>query len=211
MLIYSHQDILSFEKYFRISLLNKISGLKSANLIATKSKNDKSNVAIFNSVIHIGANPPYLGFIMRPTTVDRHTYDNIKNIGLFTINQVTASIHQNAHLSAAKFPKDISEFDTCQLSEVYIDDFPIPFVKESPIKIALSYQEEHEIAVNNTRLIIGKVEKLILPDDLIKKDGDIDFEIINGITIGGLDTYYTVKRLGRYAYAKPNQAIKKIV
>ena len=36
MIKYNYNDILGLEKYYRISLINKISGLKSANLIGTK-------------------------------------------------------------------------------------------------------------------------------------------------------------------------------
>ena len=83
--------------------MNKISGLKSVNLIGSKSAESISNVSIFNSVVHIGANPPLLGFIMRPLTVERHTYENIKSTGFYTINHVSESIHRNAHRTSAKF------------------------------------------------------------------------------------------------------------
>lgn len=207
---YDFKDILSLEKYYRVSLINKISGLKSANLIGTKNNNDISNLAIFNSVIHIGANPPFLGFIMRPLAVDRHTYSNIKENGYFTINQVSTEIHKEAHMTSAKFSKEISEFDECGLTDIYIDDFPAPFVKESKVKIGLSFQEEHLISVNKTILIIGRIEKIILPDDAIKEDGDIDLESLNTVGVGGLDTYYECKRLARYEYARANSKIKKI-
>lgn len=204
------KDILDFEKYYRISLINKISGLKSANLIGTKNKSNISNVAIFNSVIHIGANPPFLGFVMRPLLVDRHTYSNIKENGYFTINQVSTDIHKKAHLTSAKFSEGISEFDECGLTEAYIDDFPAPFVEESKVKIGLSFQEENLIKVNNTILIVGRIEKLILPDNTIKEDGDIDLESLNAVGVGGLDSYYDCKRIGRYEYARANKDIQKI-
>jgi len=207
---YDLKDILSLEKYYRVSLINKISGLKSANLIGTKNNNDISNLAIFNSVIHIGANPPFLGFIMRPLVVDRHTYSNIKENGYFTINQVSKEIHKEAHMTSAKFSKEISEFNECGLTDIYIDDFPAPFVKESNVKIGLSFQEEHLIHVNKTILIVGRIEKIILPDDEVKEDGDIDLESLNAISVGGLDSYYECKRIARYEYARANNKPKKI-
>ena len=57
----------------RTHLINSCTGYKSANLLGTKSKNGKTNLAIFNSVIHIGSNPPMLGLILRPLTVKRDT------------------------------------------------------------------------------------------------------------------------------------------
>ena len=202
------KDILNLEKYYRISLINKISGIKSANLIATKDNEGIANVAVFNSVIHIGANPPYLGFIMRPLLVERHTYANIKQNGYFTINQISTNIHQQAHLTSAKFAKGISEFETCGLTELYIDDFSAPFVKESKVQIGLSFQEEQPIKVNNTILVIGRVEKILIPDEEITEDGDIDLASLDAIGIGGLDTYYQCKRIARYPYARVNSHLK---
>jgi len=207
---FNFDDIQKLEKYYRISLINKISGLKSANLIGTKSTNGISNLAIFNSVIHLGANPPLLGFIMRPLAVDRHTYSNIKENGYFTINQVSSKIHQQAHQTSAKFPNDVSEFEACGLTETYIDDFPVPFVKESRIQIGLSFQEENLIKANNTILMVGKIEKIILPDEAIDTKGDIDLEALDAMSVGGLDTYYICKRIGRYGYARVGEEVKKV-
>ena len=48
--------------------MNSLSGIKSANLIATYSpKINVANCALFSSVIHIGTNPAVIGFILRPT------------------------------------------------------------------------------------------------------------------------------------------------
>jgi len=203
------KDIMNFERTYRKTLMNKISGLKSVNLIGSKSAESISNVSIFNSVVHIGANPPLLGFIMRPLTVERHTYENIKSTGFYTINHVSESIHRNAHRTSAKFEAGTSEFDECGLTEKYMGNFAAPFVGESQIQIGLSFQEEHLIEANKTILIIGKVEKLLLPDHAVKDDGDIDLSILQSVCVGGLDTYYSSKKIGRCAYARPHLPIQK--
>ena len=210
MKLFNHNDILELDKYFRISLINNISGLRSANLLGTKNTTGNSNLAIFNSVIHVGANPPLLGFLMRPLTVERHTYNNIKNSGYFTINQITAAIHQQAHQTSAKYDKSISEFEACNLSEEYINDFPIPFVAESNIKIGLSFVEEQLIKANNTIFMVGKIELLAVENDLIGKDGNINLQKAETVAIGGLDAYYSSFRLGRYEFARPRKTIKSV-
>ena len=77
------EDVLKFEKLYRAAFINSITGFKSASLIGTISSKGNTNLAIFNSVIHVGANPPALGFLMRPVSVERHTYNNIKETGYF--------------------------------------------------------------------------------------------------------------------------------
>jgi flavin reductase (DIM6/NTAB) family NADH-FMN oxidoreductase RutF len=73
-MIFTKENILNFEKNFRTKFINSLSGFKSANLIGTISKTGKTNLAIFNSVIHVGANPSLIGLLIRPASVPRHTY-----------------------------------------------------------------------------------------------------------------------------------------
>ena len=200
---FTYDDLMQLPSRYRGVLLNKVSGLKPANLIGTKSKDGQTNLAIFNSVVHIGANPPYLGFVLRPTTVERHTYENIKETGFYTINQITTQIHQEAHQTSAKYERGVSEFEAVGLTAFYAHDFYAPFVKKSPIKIGLQFEEEHHIKCNDTRLVIGRVEHLFLPDGLIEEDGNIALERLDSVAIGGLDSYYAIEKLGRYGYAKP--------
>ena len=54
-------EIIKLDRFYGISLLNKISGYKSANLIGTKSKAGLANLAVFNSVIHVGCEPAVFG------------------------------------------------------------------------------------------------------------------------------------------------------
>lgn len=201
---FSYDDLMQLPSRYRGQFLNKVSGLKPANLIGTKSKDGQTNLAVFNSVVHIGANPPYLGFILRPISVERHTFENIKETGVYTINQITAQIHQQAHQTSAKYERDVSEFEAVGLTEFYHDDFHAPFVTESHIKIGLQFEEEQYIKCNGTRLVIGKVEHLILPDGAIEDDGHISLEKLDSIAVGGLDSYYSVKKVGRYGYAQPD-------
>ena len=83
---------------FRIRLINSISGPKPACLIGTKSVTKGVNLGIFNSITHIGSNPPLIGFILRPNEkVRRDTYDNILEEKYFTINHVNSSISERSH------------------------------------------------------------------------------------------------------------------
>lgn len=201
--ILTFDEIMQLPSRYRANLINKVSGFKSANLIGTKSKRGQTNLAVFSSVVHIGANPPYLGFILRPTTVERHTYENIKETGVYTINQITTAIHKQAHQTSAKYERTISEFDAVGLTEHYYQDFYAPFVEESHIKIGLSFEEEQLIKCNDTRLVIGKIEHLMLPETVILEDGDVILENLDTVAIAGLYNYYKPELLGKYEYMKP--------
>ena len=53
---YTKKDIESLERIKRLNIINSIAGIRPANLIGTTG-NSVSNLAIFSSVMHIGACP----------------------------------------------------------------------------------------------------------------------------------------------------------
>lgn len=201
--VFDLKDIEAFERFYRVNFITKLCGIRNANLIGTIDENNISNLAIFNSVSHISAQPATMGFFQRPLTVPRQTYENIKRTGFFTINQVTTDFIKKAHHTSAKFKKGISEFSACQLTEQYAEDFPIPFVKESVIKIGLSFEEEHLIKSSNNILVVGKIQKVILAEELIAEDGNILLEKADTAGVAGLDSYFKIKELDRFEFARP--------
>jgi flavin reductase (DIM6/NTAB) family NADH-FMN oxidoreductase RutF len=204
------EDILKLKKHYRAAFINSIIGFKSANLIGTISSEGKTNLAIFSSVIHVGANPPLMGFLMRPVSVERHTYTNIKETNYFTINHINKEIFKQAHQTSARYEKEISEFDDCGLAPEYTETIKAPYVKESKIKIGLKFLEEQEIKSNGTIFIVGEIQEVILPNDIIFTDGFVDIEKAGTIAISGLDSYHETNRIARLSYAKPGIEPKEI-
>lgn len=207
---FSTDDILNLEKDFRSNFVNSLNGFKSINLIGTISNQKQSNLAIFNSVIHVGANPPLLGLLMRPPSVKRDTLTNIRETGYFTINHVTEEIYVRAHQTAAKYDSQKSEFEAVFLTTEFSENFPAPYVKESVVKVGLKLMEEHTIESNKTIFIIGQVMEAIVPTHCILKDGLIDLNLAGTITGSGLDSYHSVRKISRLSYAKPGKDIEKI-
>ena len=207
---FSTDDILNLEKEFRRNFVNSLNGFKSINLIGTISNQKQSNLAIFNSVIHVGANPPLLGMLMRPPAVQRDTLSNIRETGYYTINHISEEIHIRAHQTSAKFATQKSEFEAVNLTPEFTANFPAPYVKESTIKVGLELEEEHIIESNKTIFIVGKVIEAIVPTHCILKDGLIDLNLAGTITASGLDSYHSVRKISRVSYAKPGKDIEEI-
>ena len=202
---FSQQDINEMHHLYRINLINSCSGYKSANLIGTKSIKGISNVAVFSSITHIGSDPAMLGFFFRPTSVVRNTYDNIKDTAVFTINHIYEDILEEAHHTSAKYKSSISEFDVTQLQEDYKNNFMAPFVKGSPVQMAMHYVEEYKIRANNTILVVGEIKELYIQDDLIQKDGFLNLSQGKIAAINGLDGYTIPNLKTRLEYQRPRQ------
>lgn len=206
----THENIAQLEKLERAALINSITGFKSLSLIGTVDTQQQTNLAVFNSVVHLGANPALMGFIVRPDSVERHTLSNIEETHYFTINHVHKQIYEQAHQTAARYGKDVSEFEACGLTPVYLNEFNSPFVKESSIKIGLEFAERIDIALNGTILVIGKIMQLYFPENAWCLDGYVDIEKAGTIACSGLDSYHETHRLARLGYAKPDKETTRI-
>ena len=205
MASFTFKEIQGLDKIYKINLINSCSGFKSANLLGSVSKEGIANVAVFSSVTHLGSNPPTLGFILRPTTVPRDTYKNIKDSGIFTINHIYEDIIEDAHHTSAKYPKEVSEFDVTNLKEEYKGNFKAPFVKGSPVQMSMKFVEEVYISSNDVMLIVAEIQELYIHDELLQEDGLINLSKGNIATINGLDTYAIPKFKKQLSYQRPKK------
>lgn len=193
------------ESRSRAAFINSLHGFKTASLIGTIDSKGNSNLAIFNSVFHLGANPALVGFIIRPDSVGRHTLENILETKFYTINHINKDMYVRAHQTSARYPKQVSEFEATGLTEEFTTLLKAPYVKESHIKYGLSFAEKHELKINDTILIIGKIEEIIIPENCLLPHGGIDIEKAETVAISGLDGYHSTQLLSRLSYAKPDK------
>ena len=202
-------EIQGLSKLYRLNLINSITGYKSANMIGTKSNSGEENVAIFSSITHLGSSPALLHFTLRPNTVPRDTYKNIKENNVFTVNHVSLSQIEQAHHTSAKYDENISEFDQTQLESEYRLDWHAPFVKGSPIGLGCRYLNEYNIKENGCVLIIAAIEHVFVDDQLLQEDGWVKLELGEVVAINGLDGYALPQLQKRLEYARPNEIVKK--
>jgi len=209
-MIFSQDMIIDLEKRYRANLINTLGGFKSVVLIGTRSLQGNDNLAIFNSLFHIGADPALCGIIIRPNEINQNTLGNIINTKQFTVNHILSDFYKQAHQCSAKYEEGLSEFKMVNLTPEFMDGIVAPFVLESKIKFACEMVQQTAIEINGTTLIIGKITKIIIPDELIQTDGFIDIEAGGTITCSGLDSYHTTQKIGRLQYAKADRGVKEI-
>ena len=82
----------------------------------------------------------------------------LKKWGFTPINHITNDFYRDAHHTSAKYDKSVSEFDQTQLQASYMNGFQAPFVKDSPVKIAMRYVEEYHIKANDTIMLVGEID-----------------------------------------------------
>lgn len=200
------KDLAIMEQRYRAHFVNSLSGFKSANLIGTVDAQGNENLSIVSSCVHLGADPALIGFVSRPNTVERHTIENIKATGEYTLNHVHAGMINAAHQSSARYARHTSEFTETGLTPLYGEGIA-PFVAQSKIRLYMSLRECLTIELNSTEFIIGEIQQVTLPSSIIAEDGKLLIENAQSVAVSGLDEYHTTQTTGRLAYAKPNQGI----
>ena len=207
---FSSNDILQMETRERAAFMNSLSGFKSASLIGSIDLKGNTNLAVFSSVIHLGSSPALIGFISRPNASSRHTLENILETNCYTINHINHTIYKESHQTSARYPKNSSEFDATGLTPEFGNLLKAPYVKESHIKYGLEFVEKHDLKINGTILIIGKVVEISIPENCLLSNGSIDIERAETIAISGLDSYHTTSLIARLHYAKTENSPEEI-
>ena len=223
----NQQELTALDKEYRRAFINSLAGFRQAVLVGTISEQGKSNLAIFNSLIHLGANPALFGLINRPDSVQRDTLQNILSTGCYTLNYVTGADYQKAHQTSARYPLGVSEFEQVGFEEQYRSShatpfepklthsleapfepqstttFPAPFVAGALVQIGMKLEERVDLKINGTVLFIGSIQSVYIDDALVGPDGFVNLSQANVLVSQGLDAYFTTSPLGRLPYAKP--------
>lgn len=202
-MIFQKEDITQFEQRYRTAFVNSLAGFRQAVLVGTQSNEGATNLAIFNSLIHLGANPALFGLISRPDSVPRDTLQNMLDTQHYTLNFVTANLYEKAHQTSARYERHISEFDQVGFTKSYAPGCKAPFVGEAVVKIAMKLEETMPIPLNGTILIIGSILQVEIDSDLVGPDGFVSLADADILISQGLDAYFQAKAIGRLPYAKP--------
>ena len=199
--------IKTMDKINRLNLINSVVGIKPVVLVGTIGLNKVNNLAIFSSLVHMGSNPPLLALNFRPVNnTKRHTYENIIESKFFSINHINKSMIDNAHLTSLKFPKEISEFENCNIEMENLSG--IPFVKKSPLKMLMKFKEEIIVKSNNCRIIISEIKKILTNDNYVDDNFEINYNKCKSVSVGSLNTYYSTKKIKSVKYLNYEQFIK---
>lgn len=205
----THKDIEALPSRVRGNFVNSLSGFKGSQLLGTKSSKGIDNLAIISSTVHLGTDPALIGYIQRPVSVQRDSFENIMDTKFYTLSNIKESFYKEAHQTSARYDSDRSEFEACGLEVAYTQN-GAPYVKDSSIVIEVEFLNKYPIEENGTVLMVGKIINVIMSEDYLFEDGTIDLEKAGSITASGLNSYHKTQRLSRLSYAKPDKMPEEI-
>ena len=202
-MLINKNEIENQEQRYRTAFINSLAGFRQAVLVGTKSLEGNNNLAIFNSLIHLGASPALFGLINRPDSVQRDTLQNILETKEYTLNFVHANEYKKAHQTSARYEKGISEFEKVGFVPHYHSISTAPFVEKAVVKIAMKLEEIIPISINGTILIVGSILQVEINDEIVGHDGFVNLSAAEILISQGLDAYFTTTPIERLPYAKP--------
>jgi flavin reductase (DIM6/NTAB) family NADH-FMN oxidoreductase RutF len=201
-------QLAQLDPAFRRNLINCLPGYKPLHLMGTQNAAGVTNLALFSQVVHLGADPPLIGILFRPHTVKRDSLENILETGFFTLNHVRIQEVVQAHWTSASWEQ--SEFAATGFTEEYKAGVQAPFVLHSPVQLACSLVETQTLQVNQTVLLIAKIEQVFVDDKGLREDGSLDLNTLGIAAVTGLDEYHSGQSLVRLSYAKPGKIPTKL-
>jgi flavin reductase (DIM6/NTAB) family NADH-FMN oxidoreductase RutF len=202
-MILHKKEIETLEQRYRTAFINSLAGFRQAVLVGTKSVDGNTNLAIFNSLIHLGSNPALFGLISRPESVQRDTLQNILDTKEYTLNYVQSVQYEKAHQTSARYENGVSEFEKAGFKECYQSSCYAPFAEDAVVKIAMKLEDTIPIPLNGTILIIGSIQHAEMDARLVGTDGFVNLSAAEVLISQGLDAYFTSKEIGRLPYVKP--------
>jgi flavin reductase (DIM6/NTAB) family NADH-FMN oxidoreductase RutF len=200
---FTQQTFNSWERFYRANFMNCLTGFKPVVLIGTSNSTGQHNLAIFNNIMHLGAHPPLIAFQNRPREATPHTLSNIEQQKKFSLNLVDNTFYKQAHQTSAKYAEDVSEFEAVGLTAELPTSDAAPMVLEAKVKMQCTLQQIIPIELNNTYIIVGHINEVWLPEEIVSEDGYLNLAKAGIICSSGTDGYYTTELLERLPYAKP--------
>lgn len=127
----------------------------------------------------------------------KDTVINAESTGWFTYNMATYKLREHVNLSAMALEPGVSEFDHLDVTRITADSYPMPMVKESPVRFECRYHSTTTIPgksnVGMIDVVFAEVAMIHVDDEVITDDGRIDILQIEPIArLGYFD--YTVVR-----------------
>ena len=200
----NEETIAAMPSRRRAALINSLTGFKSPNLVGTADRDGNTNLAIMSSAVHLGSHPPLIALVIRPGGEERHTLHNILATGVYTLNHVTEPLIPAAHQTAARYHRDISEFEATGLTPLWQPGLAAPLVAEASIRLGLALREHQELKINGTHLVIGEIILADFPQQAVMEDGALNLAECGSVALTGLYTYHAATPVRRMAYAKPD-------
>ena len=193
----------SMERQARTTLINSLSGVRTAYIAITADSHGRLNASTLSNVTHVGADPAQMSILFRPDNGKRHTLQNFLSGSPLTLvcmpfNQVNLVHEVRMNAPEGTFELDVLEAPTC-----HVEGCPHPLPKDYLYAISLEFVERFTLN-NGCIYTVGEIKSIATGKALeIDKEGQISFLIPPTLAVG-LRQYASTEKTVKLPY--PNAA-----
>ncbi|HCP40512.1 MAG TPA: hypothetical protein DIT65_01855 [Cryomorphaceae bacterium] len=191
------------ERQVRTTLINSLSGVRTAFIGITADSNGRLNASTLSNVTHVSAHPAQISVLFRPDNGKRHTLNNFINGSPLTLicmpfNQVSV-----VHEVSMNAPEGTFELDVLEVATYHVEGCPHPLPKDYLYAISLEFVERFNLN-NGCIYTIGQIKSIAIGAALkVDEEGQISFSTPPTLAIG-LRQYTTTETDIKLPY--PNTA-----
>jgi flavin reductase (DIM6/NTAB) family NADH-FMN oxidoreductase RutF len=177
---------------------------------STVDKDGNPNLAPFSFFNIFSSNPPIAIFSPARsgrTGMNKHTYENIKEVPEVVINVVNYDMVQQASLASTEYPKGINEFIKSGFTPIASEKVRPFRVKESPAQLECIVKQVIELGDTGGagNLIICEVVLMHVDENVLDANKQIDPAKIDLVARLGGNWYSRTNKSALFEVAKPLQ------
>ncbi|MDF2438261.1 MAG: hypothetical protein K0Q95_2637 [Bacteroidota bacterium] len=175
---------------------------------STIDKDGNPNLAPFSFFNVFSSNPPIAVFSPARsgrTGLNKHTYDNIKEIPEVVINVVNYNMVNQVSLASTEYPKGVNEFEKAGFTPIPSEKIKPFRVKESPAQLECIVKQVIELGTNGGagNLIICEVVMMHVSEDVLDEKKHIDPAKIDLVARLGANWYSRTNKEALFEVEKP--------
>lgn len=167
--------------------------------ISTVSRGGIANLAPYSQWQNLTFDPPTVMFAANQSTLGgrKDTVVNAEETGWFVWNMATWDLREAVNISAMALGPEVDEFERSGVTRAACVEAPGPRVAESPCHFECQYVQTVRLPgsseVGTVDLVIGRVARIHIRDDVIRPDGKLDIARIQPIARMGYFDYAVIR------------------
>ena len=148
--------------------------------LSTVSRDGVANLAPFSQWQNLTWDPPMVMFAANQSVLGgrKDTVRNAEDTGWFVWNMATWELREAVNVSSRAVPPEVDEFELAGLEREESLEAPGPRVRRSPCHFECRYVQTVRIPaaseVPSVDLVIGRVVRVHIADEVIRPDGKLD-------------------------------------
>jgi len=140
--------------------------------ISSIDKNQNVNLAPYSFFNAIADDPPMVMFSANGKKSDqkniKDSASNIIETKEFVVNMVSKALLKSMNKSSGNYPKNVDEFEICNLQKANCNLVSVPRISESPASLECKLFQVLKLPGKDNNMIIGEVVGIHLSDYFLK-------------------------------------------